>query len=75
MQAIQTRYKGPTVSQGSRVVARCEGGHITVPYDHGLDTLGNHEAAALALCKLLDWAAPSGCGRLPDGSYAHVFLP
>lgn len=75
MQAIQTRYKGPTATQGSRVVASCGSGRVSVPYDHGLDMMGNHEAAALALCKRSGWAVPSGCGQLPDGSYAHVFLP
>lgn len=82
MQAIITKYFGPTNSRGSRLVAKCEAGSITVPYDHALDTEGNHRAAAKALCNKLGWK-PNGtnryakmvCGALPNGhGYAHVFV-
>lgn len=49
MQAILTRYFGPTNSRGSRIKASCERGSITIPYDdtHGADAA--HIAAAQAL--------------------------
>ncbi|TXH40544.1 MAG: hypothetical protein E6Q97_39425 [Desulfurellales bacterium] len=36
MQAIQTRYLGPTNSRGSRIKAWCDRGSITIPYPHHL---------------------------------------
>lgn len=55
MQAIRTRYYGPTNSKGSCIRAKCENGAITWPYDHALDSDGNHEAAKDALIKKLGW--------------------
>jgi hypothetical protein len=54
-QAIITRYAGPTDHRGARVIARCDAGRVTVPWDHAMDTLSNHEAAAFALAVKLKW--------------------
>lgn len=72
MQAIQTKYHGPTNSNGSRFTARCDAGRITVPYDHALGVEDNHIRAAKALMSKLGWQAALFTGALPDGSYAHV---
>lgn len=76
MQAIHTKYVKPTNKRTSRVMATCEGGSVCLPWDHELDTQGNHELAAALLCDLLSWPTErlvTGC--LPDGSYCHVFAP
>lgn len=83
MQAIQTKYHGPTNTRGSRITAKCAAGSLTLGYDHSLNPDGNHKAAAEALCRKLGWVpkpgenryTPMTSGQLSDGSYAHVFLP
>lgn len=77
MQAIQTKYHGPTAKRGSVIKATCAAGSIIVPYDSGEDTYGNHRAAADALVKKLGWERYGRDGRwerggLKDGSYVHV---
>lgn len=52
---ITTRYSGPTDTRGSRIVATGHGRQLTVPYDYALNATGNHEAAALALAKVLGY--------------------
>lgn len=77
MQAIQTKYHGPTNHSGARISARCDAARIVVPYDHALDVPGNHRAAALQLGLKLDWVRSSrelASGCLPDGSYVHVLV-
>jgi hypothetical protein len=87
MQAITTKYFGPTNARGSRIKATAERGSITVPYDHSLTNQANHVAAAQALVDLFikqdlaqrseppqfnPWLARRSVGMLPGGSYAHV---
>lgn len=55
MQAITTKYIGPTNTRGSRVKARCEAGSITVHWDHALDVEDNHTVAAKTLRTKLGW--------------------
>lgn len=55
MQAITTKYLGPTDSHGARVKACCEARFITIGWDHALDMEANHDAAALALIRKLGW--------------------
>lgn len=55
MQAVRTKYHGPTNTNGSRISAQCEAGRIYVSYDHALDIAGNHKAACDALIKKLGW--------------------
>jgi hypothetical protein len=89
MQAIITTYKPATNAHGSRILARCTRGSITVPYDHELDTEQNHIAAAQALVNrfikedLLErseppsgnpWNRPRAVGQLPTFLYVHVFV-
>jgi hypothetical protein len=89
MQAIITTYKPATNAHGSRILARCTRGSITVPYDHELDTEQNHIAAAQALVNRFikedqltrsehpidnPWNRERAVGQLPSGSYAHVFV-
>jgi hypothetical protein len=75
MQAIQTKFHGPTNFKGSRISAKCEAKRIIVSYEHALNGTENHEAAALELIRALGWDR-DGCpwfgDRLPDGSMVFV---
>lgn len=81
MQAIQTKFLGPTNHKPARIKATCDAGTVTVSWDYGLSHVCNHEAAAKALGRKLEAGTIGGdvltcrtvCGCLPDGSYAHVF--
>jgi len=80
MQAIQTKYLGPTNHRGSRVKATCAAGSVIVSWDYSLpnNIEENHRAAAyfLAVNKLKwdPWLkfANFETGQLADGSYVHV---
>jgi hypothetical protein len=55
MQAITTKFHGPTDHKGARITARCDAGRITIPYEYGASQDGAHDAAAQALIAKLDW--------------------
>ena len=79
MQAIRTKYTGPTNTRPSRIIASCDAGKLTVSYDHGLNLDDNHKAAAQKLAAKLQWigqdypTAKVYGGHLPDGSMCWVF--
>lgn len=78
MQAIITKYHGPTPTRGSRMIARAQRGSITVPYDDALNVEDNHHQAALALAAKFGWTgALYGkllSGDLPNGlGCVHLF--
>ena len=54
-QAIETKYLGPTNTKGARVKASCQVGSVTIPWDHALDPVANHAAAARALIRKWGW--------------------
>jgi hypothetical protein len=64
MQAIRTRYHGPTNIRGARISAQCEAGKIFVGYHHALDLDDNHATAASELIRRLGWA-----GHYHGGSF------
>jgi hypothetical protein len=76
MQAIRTRYLGPTNRRDARISVSCEAARIIVPWDDRLDTEENHIAAREVLVRKLGWDekyyAPmvTGCFQ---GDYYHVF--
>lgn len=55
LQAITTKYHGPTNTKGSRFSATCRAGRVVVSYDYSLDANDNHIAAANALREKLGW--------------------
>jgi hypothetical protein len=55
MQAIQTRFLGPTNNRGSRYKATCEAGTLTLESDHRLGSEENHVRVARALITKLGW--------------------
>lgn len=79
MQAIQTKKLGPVGSHGERFKAMCAAGAIFMPRDFAMSEEDSHRAAAAALAKKLGWTSPEYgklvCGGLPDGTFAHVFVP
>lgn len=89
MQAIHTRYFGPTNTLGARIKASCERGNLTIPYPHELSGDEVHREAVRQLLERFvseDWnersIPPSNnpwkrefvTGSLPDGTVAHVLL-
>ena len=71
MQAIQTKYLGPTNNKSSRIKATCAAGSLTI----GCDGDKSHRKAAEALAAKLGWAAHGALlgGQLPDHSHVFVF--
>ena len=53
MHTIQTTYKGPTNSRGSRILAKTAAGRVTFSYRHALNSEANHIEAAAALARKL----------------------
>ena len=73
MQAIVTKYLGPTTFKGGRISAKCNARKIIVDWDQALNPAGNHLAAAKALATSLGWDYGEWiAGDLPDG--ASVFV-
>jgi hypothetical protein len=79
MEAIITKYVGPTSAKGSHVTAKCETARVRVPYDDELGTYENHAAAMQALCARQRWDDEKLGGRWHAGEvvggYAWVFVP
>lgn len=75
MQAIITKYFGPTNSRGSRIKAQCAAGSVTIPYPYALWGQERHRAAAVALCQKLQWTDHGALlgGQLHTGDYVFVF--
>lgn len=75
--AIRTEYKGPTNTQGSRIVAKCgtEGKKvsISVSYDHSIDMDKNHHLAARKLVEKLNWNCTEMVCGWYDGCGFFVF--
>lgn len=73
MQAIITKYQGPTNTKGSRIAAKCAAGSITIPYEYAGSEEDAHKIAAYALAKKLGWTGNLATGGLHTGDYVHVF--
>lgn len=75
MQAVQTRFFGPTNTRGSRVRAFSEAfpRGVTVPYDHALNSEDNHDAAARAFIVAHEWYGTWVRGGSPD-SKGNVYV-
>jgi hypothetical protein len=80
MQAIVTKYHGPTNTRGSRVTAIADAGRVTLPWNDALSMEANHDAAALALCAKFGWNVPHygkylQRGGMPKSSpYAYCYV-
>jgi hypothetical protein len=73
MQAIQTKYLGPTNCKGGRVKAICQAKSRIYSWDHALNADENHKQAAQSLAKELGWDYGTWHGgQLPDASSVWV---
>lgn len=86
MQAIITKYLGPTNSRGSRIKATCERGSVTISYMHDVGREHAHAMAAWALVEkfakedahdghpagISPWSGQYVCGGLPGGGCVFV---
>lgn len=73
LQAIQTRFLGPTNTRGARIKAWCDAGSHTQSWEYGGDGPTNHLAAARNLQSKLGWSEwGMVSGGLPGGDYCHV---
>lgn len=74
MQAILTKYLGPTNYRGSRIkaMASSRGPYVVLPWDYGLDQTGNHDAAAAELAAQLDWLGNWQGGDMDADSRVYV---
>ena len=71
MQAIVTKFIGPTNFRPARVRATSQAGSITHTWDHSLDVDGNHDLAARTLATRYGWLDHGVYlvgGGLPDGT-------
>jgi hypothetical protein len=74
MQAIRTRYFGPSNVKGSRIQAKCQAKTIYLGYDHALSLDENHLAACRALRLAMSWDnGPQMVGGFFDGDGYWVF--
>jgi hypothetical protein len=75
MQAIITKYIGPSNTKGARIKAIASAGSVTISYDHNQDHDEPFRAGAQALCAKFGWEFNHCNGGLPDGSMVWVQLP
>jgi len=77
LQAITTKYLGPTNHKGSRIKVKSYAKSITYSWDYSLDVGENHTAAANKFLKEMEWDKDTKLigGSLPDNSgYAFVMV-
>ena len=72
MQAITTKYHGPTNTKPGRVSATAEAGRVIFSWNHALNTDDNHAAAARALRDKFGWKGRMVGGHLPQSNSAHM---
>lgn len=68
MQAIVTKYLGPTNTLPSRIRVAAQRGRKFVNYDCGLSAQENHRAAAIETVERYGWGGTWVCSGLPDGA-------
>ena len=79
MEAIKTRFLGPTETKGARIKASWSKGSLTIPYPYEMDRQGGHQQAARLLFSR-DFSRDFGgnivfaTGHLPDGTCVHVII-
>lgn len=80
MQAIITKYHGPSNTQPARIIAKCWLGRVVHNWNYELGLMGNHAAAATKLVIKLNearkkaghddyvWMFIAPGGNMPDNS-------
>jgi hypothetical protein len=73
MQAITTKYLGPTNTKESRIRVSSQAGSRTFSWKYETGVEENHVAAAMAYADFMSWNGEWVGGALPDGTgYAFV---
>ena len=72
MQAVQTKYLGPSNSHGSRIIAKCATKRIIVARDYSTNIEDDHRRVARKLILQMGWTGRWIQGCLPDETYAFV---
>jgi len=73
MQAIRTKYHGPTNNRGSRVKASCERGSLMVVWKYELNTDQNHRRAAeMLLAKFAEEDVKQYGGKAEDHHWGDL---
>lgn len=74
MNAIVTKYHGPSNVRGSRITATDNDGNRTIiHYERALNSEGNHIASARALCSKMGWTGTMQGGHLKNGMMVFVW--
>lgn len=72
MQAIETKFIGPTNTKGARIKAILACKSIVIPYPYEYEETEAHHYAALSLINTLQWNVSIITGKLRNGNYVHV---
>lgn len=75
MQAITTKYLGPTNFRGAHIKASCEAGSVSIPFGHELGIEQRHGNAVTALLEKLGWYGAYVGGYQKGSTYVWVQLP
>jgi hypothetical protein len=75
MQAINTKYIGPTNTKGARILVKAQAGKMFVSWDYALNADENHVQAAYKFMNKMDWPNKIVSGGAWDHSEYHVMLP
>jgi hypothetical protein len=68
MQSIETKYIGQTNTRPAKIKAQASGGaSITLSLSDDLTNEQNHDRAAIALCKKMNWQGPLMGGETKTG--------
>ena len=74
MKAILTKYFGPGNKRGARIKASDEDRNsVFFGCDDTLDMAGNHDAAAIALCRKMGWTQHGLVRGWINGGAVYVF--
>ncbi len=74
MQAIVTKYLGPTNNRPSRIKVFCDAKSMTVSWDHGRGPDANHRRAVAMLALDLGWSGEWVTGSAPQKGSPHAVV-
>lgn len=74
MQAIVTKWLGPTNHRGSRIKVSCDALTRTYSWDYSKGVEENHAQAIAKHCARLGWAGTLVIGGAPDKGSPHAFV-
>jgi hypothetical protein len=72
MQAIVTKYIGPSNTKGARIQARMGDVRVSVPYPHELSGAAGHFEAVKALCEKLGYKDREFVSAFSNDGYVFI---